>query len=428
MSMLQINANGLSTQTQTEIWEELMAKLQAIFGNSLNTDISSISGQFGRIMSELRAVDQQALLDVYRSFDPNGAYGTALDARAALTGSVRHGESFSTVEGLIEFAGVGAVANGDLILNVDQDTQWELINGPVTDGGGPYPEFVAATFEAVDPGPIYANAGTTWSVITISPNFTGFTNPVEDATPGEYTESDADFRRRRTIELFAQGQGPLSTINAIVSKVNTANGRVDTVRTYHNPNINPVDSDNIPFKAFNVVVETTPAIPPAGLQQDIFDAILSAMGAGGYAYGTGYMGFSTDTEGQMHPIAFDVISEVDVYLAVNVDLVAMGDPDGPVVPADQLQFATLIRDTCVATAASFKKIGRDVRELDYLGAIQNLILTGQISGVIGAQVQLSTVSKLGPYTPTSISIGIREKPDTDSGEISVALSGTVVIP
>ena len=430
MAVLELNSNGLKIGTQQELFDELMAKLQAIFGNSLNTTISSVSGQFGWIMSELRALDQQALLDVYRSFDPNGAKGVALDARAALTGSVRKGASNSTIEGLIEFGGAGTVNNGDLINNDDQDSQWEAINGPYTDTGGPYPEYIAAQFQAVDTGPLLANSGTTWSIITVSPNFDGFANAVEDATVGRNLETDPEFRVRRTIELFSPGQGPLDAINAIVSKVDTDNGRVDSVRTYHNPATNPVDANGIPFKAFNVVVETTATPPPAALQQDIWDAILTATGAGGEASATppGYHGTAVDNEGQTHNVAFDLVTDVDVYLAIEIETADMTGGDGPVIPEDALEMATVIQDAVVAAATtSFTIIGRDVKEIDYIGAIQNLILSGQLSGIDIIRVNLSSVAKVGPYTPDLLPITIREKMDLDHGEISVEINGVVVI-
>ena len=44
----------------------LMTKLQAVFGNSLNRMLPAMPDKF---VTELRALDQKALLDVYRSFD-----------------------------------------------------------------------------------------------------------------------------------------------------------------------------------------------------------------------------------------------------------------------------------------------------------------------------------------------------------------------
>lgn len=423
---LQLTANGLQTQTWDEIFAELGLLLQARFGNTLNTDVSSINGQYMRIVSELRAVDQQALLDVYRSFDPNSAVGTALAARCALTGTVRHGESYSTVEGELEFNAAGIVPNGTALQNDDTSTQWQTIDGPYTDTGGPYPETVAARWQAVEAGSATAPAGTAWSLVTPLAFLNGAANPSEDATLGALEETDAELRYRRTVELYSQGQGPLASIASVVSRVDTENGRVDTVRVYHNPNINPVDADGIPFKAFNVVLEVTPTPPSIGLQRDIFAAILSVLGAGGEAYGTDYTGTAVDYEGQHQIVAFDLVALVDVFLQIEISTSA----DELLVPLDPAQMATEIQSTVTAAAqdvAKYNKIGRDVREVDYVGAIVAAVVAGELGGIDVIDVSLSTTSKTGPYIADVVPLGIRERPDIDSGKVRVVIDGTVYI-
>ena len=54
---LALTPSGLSTQTQQEIVDELVAKLRATFGTNLNTSTSSIMGQLVNIVAELRSVD-----------------------------------------------------------------------------------------------------------------------------------------------------------------------------------------------------------------------------------------------------------------------------------------------------------------------------------------------------------------------------------
>lgn len=429
-SILELTENGLQTQTFDEQYAQLAEALQAVFGPTLNTDLSSGNGQYMRILSELLVVAQQELLATYRSFDPNGATGTALDARAALTGSVRRGASNSTVEGILTFNAAGVVPDGTGVQNDSTGTQWQTINGPYTDTGGPYPEQVPAQLQAVESGPLIATAGTTWSLITSLAFLDSFTNPVEDAVQGRNQETDAEFRRRRTIELFSLGQGPLSAIRGVVSKVDTANGRVDTVQVYHNPDTFPADADGIPFKAFNVVLECTPSPPPLALQQDIFDAIVTATGAGGEAYGTDYVGTADDIEGQPQPIAFDLVDNLDYFIQITLQTGPFLGGDGPVIPDDLAQMAEIVRTAVVEAGqdpATFNQIGRDIREIDYIGVIQDLILEGQISGVFTIDIDLSTTSKTGPFIPNYIPVGIRQRPDLDSGEVRVIIDGTTYI-
>ncbi len=402
---LELTSAGLLTQTQQEIADEIAAKIRATFGENTKTSADSIMGQIINILAELRAVDQQVLLAVYRSFDPNGAIGAALDRLLTLTGSTRLGALSSVVDGRAEFSGAGTLNDGDLINNDDNDTLWQLINGPVVAGGA---GFFAATFQAVETGPTLANSGTNWSIVTVVLNFVGFTNPTDDAELGRNQESDADAKVRRVVELFSQGTGPLATIRGAVSKVDGVIG----VNVYHNPTINPVDSDGIPFKAFNVVVQTQPSVPPAALQQLIFDAIFSATGAGGEAFGTDFTGTSVDTENVAHAIAFDVVTVEDIEL--EIDLVTSTSED-PITP----NIETVVADQIILVAQrDFEEVGRDVLALDFQGIVQQLQADGLISGVDDVIVRMS-IQPAGPAPVAKLSIGIREIADYDSGNLTV---------
>ena len=414
---LSLNSAGLQTQTQEEIRDELVAELQSTFGVNINTNTSSILGQLVNISAEFIARNQQALLAVYRSFDPNGAIGVSLDQRAALTGSIRNGATFSVVEGDLEFAGIGTINNGDLIQNTDNQTIWELVNGPFT-SVGPFPETISgAQFQAVDPGEVVANAGTAWALVTAVPGLSSFANPADDANLGSLQESDPDFRTRRNTELFARGQGPLAAITAVVSRVDG----VLSARTYHNPDVNPADADGIPFKALNVVVETQPSPPPAALQQSIFDAIWSVTGAGGESFAlpgaTAFSGIVVDSEGTPQPVEFNIVDNVDVF--ITVDLVT-GTSENAITPNIDAVVQQAILDRALS---SWSVVGRDVLSFDVIGTVNDLIQEGQISGVDQVRVQVSrTAQPPSPILTTAdqkVDIAIREKAEFDSVAIQV---------
>jgi hypothetical protein len=403
----QLTVSGLDTQTQAELVAELTAKLRATFGNNLNTSTESIMGQLVNIISEINGLNQQVLLAVYRAFDPNNALGVALDRLAALTGSIRNGETFSTVSGILTFSGVGTMVNGDLINNDDNSTEWQLIDGPHGPGPGVFP----ATFAAIVAGPTLANANTNWSAITVVPGLDGFTNPTDDANPGRVAQTDPDFRITRQNELFAQNIGGTLAIKGVVSKVDG----VVTVNVYHNPATAPTDADGIPFKAFNVVVETTPTVPPAALQQLIFDAIFSATGAGGEAFGTDFSGTATDAEGQPQPVAFDVITLKDIF--VNVTLSTAGTED---VISDNIKAVS--EAALLETAQTdFSEIGQNAIAFRFSGVISDLIASGEISGVTTVLVELSETALVGPFIDP-VPVGIRERPDYDSVNILVTVT------
>lgn len=408
----ELTPDGLSTQTQDEVFDETTAKLRATFGNNLNTATDSIMGQWVNIFSEFMALAQQQALSVWQSFDPNNAKGVSLDQRAALTGSIRDPVEFSSVAGNLLFAGPGTANNGDVLQNDDNQSQWEVTGGPYV-SAGPWPETIPATLQALDPGAVIANAGTNWSAVTAIPGIDTppFENPTDDANLGRLEESDPDFRTRRQVELYSQNIGGLLAISAVVSKVDG----VSDVRTYHNPATDPVDANGIPFKAFNVVVDTQPSPPGAALQQSIADAIFSALGVGGEAYGTDFNLVVVDAEGQPQPdIRFDMVSLKDVYAVITLDTTGTEEPISPnladVVEAQVLEVAN--RD--------FTGIGQDTLEYKVKGIVSDLAASGQISGVVTVTVQLSEVGLGGPFIDP-VPVGIRERADFDSANLSVVV-------
>lgn len=404
---LELTPDGLSTQTQAELVEELSTRLRSTFGTNLNTSVDSIMGQVVNIVSELNALNQQVLLATYRSFDPNSAIGVALDRLANLTGTVRKGATSSTVVGILTFSGIGTAVNGDLIHNDDNDTDWQLIDGPI----GPGPGAFAATFAAVPTGATIANAGTTWSLVTAVPGLDSFTNPADDANPGRDQEVDPDLRIRRQTELFSQNIGGLAAISAVISKVDD---RVLSARTYHNPATSPVDADGIPFKAFNLVVETNPVVPPADLITIIFDALLTVLGAGGEAFGTDHTGTVVDSEGTLQPVGFDVVALVDVFITIVLDTTGTEDP----VTAN---LAQVVADAVLEEAnASLNGLGADVLSFRINGIVSDLSKDGTITGVVTSDTTLSLISTAGPFIDP-VPISIRERADFDSVNILVTV-------
>jgi hypothetical protein len=407
---LALTPAGLSTQTQAEIVDELTAKIRATFGNNTNTSTASIMGQLVNIVAEFRALDQQILLAVYRRFDPNSAVGVALDALAALTGSVRKGATVSVVDVVFEFSGPGIVNDGDLFQNDDTSTQWVATGGPYTDTGGPYPEDVPGTLAAVDPGPLIANSPTAWSLITVNPALAGVTNPVDDANPGQLQETDVDFRLRRQIELFGGNVGGLAAIRAVVSRVDG----VTSVRVYHNPATPGFDADGIPFKAFNVVVETNPSPPGVPLQETIADSILNSLGAGGEAFGTDFPLTRSDSEGVLQPVAFDLIDVVDVFAKITVDTTGTEQ-------VISTNLAAVVAEAVLEKAQEdFSGIGQNQLGFQYSAIVSDLQESGEITGVVSVLVELSRVAIVGPFVDP-VEIGIRERPDFDAVNILVVV-------
>jgi hypothetical protein len=407
MTSLVLDADGLNVQTQQEITDERAAQLRDTFGVNIRTDAASLMGQLNNIDGELLALCHQALLALYRSIDPSGAIGRALDARLTLTGSARLGATFSVVDGVLTFSGAGTMNNGDQVEEDQAKTKWQLTDGPHT-AVGPFPEVIPAQFTAIEEGPAIALAGSSWNAVTIIANLDGFTNPSDDAEVGRERESDSDAKQRRITELFSQGSGPLAAIQSVVSRVDG----VVSVRVYHNVGLT-VDADGIPGKAFNVVCETNPTTPTATLEQAIYDAIWSAQGAGGEAFGTDFVGTTTDSEGVAQPIAFDTVDVDDIVL--EIDLVTSTSED-----AITANLAAVVATQILAVAqADHETPGRDVRALDYQGIVFDMLEAGTISGVDAVDVRMS-IDPAPVAAVAKLPISIRSKADFDSANLTVA--------
>jgi uncharacterized phage protein gp47/JayE len=397
---------GLLTETQAEARAALLARIRLAFGDDMDDATESINGQLVDILSEYMATYQQVTLDGHRAWDPAAARGVQLDQRSALTGSRRRAAYGSSVVLTLTFTSAGSVVDGNLVKLSSTGTEWAAVDGPYT-AAGPFPQDVQATFRSVDTGPVPALAGSAWEQVDFIAGLDDIQN-AEDAVLGAVVESDPDFRVRRQRELFATGQGPLSTITALVSRV----VGVVFARTYHNPATQPADADGIPFKAFNVVARTDPNPPSAELRQEIFDAIFKALGAGGQAYGTDEVGTSVDTEGKAHPVAFDLVADVQIELAINL---VTSTSEIAITP----NIEAIVKAHVLDVAKSrHEVIGRDVRMWDYTSAVGELVTSGQITGV--DQV-ISSGRRVGDalFTTGKRSIGIRQLPVFDSSRIVV---------
>jgi uncharacterized phage protein gp47/JayE len=269
------------------------------------------------------------------------------------------------------------------------------------------------TLSAVETGPIIANALTNWSLITANPSLDGFANPTDDANPGRDEETDPDFRVRRQTELYARNIGGLLAISGVVSKVDGVIG----VNTYHNPATPGTDTNGIPFKAFEVVVETNPTPPGAALRQSIADAVFSATGAGGQAFGIDYPSNTVvDVEGVAHTdIGFSLVSLMDVYAVVTLDTTGTEQAISP-------NLAAVVQQALLDNAqANFNDVGQNQLGFEWSGVVADLQESGEISGVTTVTVQLSRTGLGGPYSDP-LEIDIRERPDFDLGNISVVVT------
>lgn len=402
---MRLDSDGLTTETQEEIRDALNARLRSVFGATLSTAAEGLIGQIVNIVSETNALVQQAALAMYRSFDPAGALGRALDARMGLTGTTRQGETRSSVYGRLACDAPTTAPAGMLVRNDTDSSLWEISEATICGAG-----ITPATFVALDAGPLEAPAGTTWSLVSVVPHVTSFTNPALDAVRGRAAEQDGPARQRRLRELYAQGRGPVAAIEGAVSQVDG----VLYARCYDNPDVYPYDDNSIPFKAFCLVLETFPTIPTADLRQTIADAIWGVTGAGGQSMSIppDYVESVIDSEGREHVVTFDMVTAAQIV--IEVDLVTSTSEIATTPNVTDIVAAAILETALAEHAIT----GRDVLALDYQGVVSALLAAGTIRGVDAVAVRLA-ISPGAPTAVAKLDIGIRYKPAFDGSDITV---------
>lgn len=390
-----LDAAGLQIQTLEEVFAELVTRARAAFGANVNTTLQSVLGNLLRIHAEFETVDQELLLSVWQSFDPDLAEGVSLDRIAALTGSRRRG----AVQSLIlaaQFNGTPAtaIANGRRVRLVQTQSVWEVIGGPYVIGGG---GTVVGIVQAQVAGPVAALATGTagWQILDAVAGWASFQSNT-DAVVGRLAESDKSFRQRRLLELFRPATGPLAAIRAAVAAVEG----IDGVQVYQNLGLT-TDADGIPGKSFNVVVDGTTYV-----DQEVRDAIFSRMPPGADAYGTDVTGTSTDVEGGVQPVNFDEVDYIDVWLRATLTTSTSED----VYP---IEGDTAVEDAMLAYGAANNGIGRDVLPVAYVGAI----MAAAVPGIDAILVERSLDG--ASWSSAKLSIGIRERARFDSTRTSV---------
>lgn len=390
----QLTAAGLTIETLEDVFAALVARARTAYGDNVNTTLQSVLGNLLRIHAEFEAVDQELLLAVYQAFDPDLAEGVQLDRIAALVGARRRGALPSTIT-LAQFNGVAAtvIANGRRVRLEQTQSVWEVIGGPYIIGGG---GTVIGIVEAQLDGPTTALATGTagWTILDPVAGWVSFQSNA-DAVPGRLSESNHDFRQRRKTELFRAAVGPLGAIRAAVSAVEG----VTSAAVYQNTGLAP-DSNGIPGKAFNVVVDGTTYD-----DDEVRAAIWSRMPPGSEAWGD-ETGVIVDAEGTGQDVSFDRVELVPVWIRATLTTSTSEE----IYP---INGDTAIEDAILAYGVTGQPVGRDVIPLRYEG----VITTSGVTGIDDANVETSLDG--ASWSSAKLAIDIRQRAVLDSTRTTV---------
>lgn len=234
-----IDASGITIQSFEEIYAELVAGYQAIYGVDINLNQESPDGQRVAIEAKSRADMQAFGLWIANNFDPDFARGIFQAKIAKLSGIFPRPATRSFWDLSITTTRILTLPTGYQISD-DLGQLWEL-PAPVT-----LPIGVSAiTFQATDFGSVTGLVGAVFTPVTVVLGVTGFTAAV-DAEPGKDEETDEEFVQKRNLSL----ENPaFSTTNSLAARLLNTAGVTDA-RVYDNDSdvydpINDLDAHSI---------------------------------------------------------------------------------------------------------------------------------------------------------------------------------------
>lgn len=385
MTTYGVTSSGFVTKTFDVLKQELDADILSTFGASFDVTPQSVAGQLNGIMAERLSQLWDLAAAIYASFSPNDATGAALDALAAITGTVRDPPRRSLVTVTATGVNGTVIQVGKVFKTADTGARFQVKTAATIASGT-----AAVECESVEYGPIAASSGTLTEIETAIAGLASVTNAL-DADLGATGEADSALRFRRETELHSSGNAAL---DAIAARVRAVDG-VTSVKVFENDTY-ITDVNGLPPKSFEVVVI-------GGLDADIADAILSVKPAGIYAHGDINL-FPEDSEGSIHEVRFSRPTEVNIYFIATLEY----DPE--TYPSDG---DTQVENAILAWGTSSYGLGRDVKAS---------ALAAQAFTISGVRSCVVTVGTAPAPVGTSVAIGTQQLAAFDSSRGSVSSS------
>lgn len=336
-----VDSTGLHLQALADIVTELENGFIAIYGASINLDPSSPDGQMIALFAQAQIDILDVIADVYSSFSPSAAVGSALDQRCAINGLVRQGATRTQVNVNIETDRtvilVGETANAGTPFTVSDtgSNQFYLVDSTTINAGTTEKRFIA-----VEPGAIEI----TYTGPTGGTGPSGSVNKIETLTLGVISalnsglavvrgvdeESDAALRLRRAQSVAIPSMGYLEGLRGALRAVD---GVSDAI-VYEN-NTSTTDGDGIPGHSIWAVVE-------GGTSADIAEVIHIKR-----PVGVGMVGAVTVeiTQDNSYPIdiQFDRPTDVDLEILLTVtSLTDAYDPADDIAAMKQFIFDNIV--------------------------------------------------------------------------------------
>lgn len=390
-----LTPDGFVAKTLEEIEASMVQQQRDHIDPAIDTSQFGLIGQLNGIMaSEIASVWELAEA-VNDAQDPAKATGAQQDALYSITGPPREDARVSVVVADCTLEPGTSIAVGEAIASVAGNPDSRFANAELLVNATGAVVVVSARFEALEPGPLVANANTLTVRDTLPVGWTAVNNPL-DADPGADIESDAAYRHRREDELAGQGGGTLDGIRADLLKLETvmAVGMIE--------NVDSVEVNGVPPKSFVAIVRSTPL---ANDEQTIAETIWAVKPAGIQAFGD-VERTVVDVEGNPHVIGFARATDKDVYIALRLTT-------GPEYIGHDALKAAIVASAETPGTAGYLDVGVDV----YAG--QYVTVAMQQKGVLNAECRVSfAIADYDSGVP-SLVIAANETGAVDTSRISI---------
>lgn len=316
-----IDGTGINILTLTQIITNIIngtvdvPGLVQIYGSDINTDSNTPDGEWVNIFALSSEDIQQLCVQIYNSFDPTQAVGTALDSLCQLNSS-----SLTRKGGIYTQVVVNVVCSATFNLNgLDNSSPFTI-----SDSNGNLFYLINSTtvsattnalnFQSAQIGFIQVLPNTLNVPVTIIAGVTSVNNPSSPYQIGSNQETDSQLRIRRTQSTAIPSQGfneslygGLLQIDGLVAATVYENTTTVTALSV------------VPAHSIWVICE-------GGSDSDISEAIYKYRNAGCGMYGSTTVSI-TQKDGSTFNVSFSLSQDQSLYLSLTVSSLSGGTID-----------------------------------------------------------------------------------------------------
>ncbi|MCP9318899.1 baseplate J/gp47 family protein [Acetobacter persici] len=207
-----LDATGFIMPEEADMLTGVLADINAAFGNTLTTDLSTPQGQLAMSLTAILGDAYDQFLALANGVDPARAEGRMQDAIGRIYFMSRLPATPTTVTCVCTGAAGTVIPQGSLI--TDQSGNSYTANTTLTlDGTGT----AQGLFTCTSAGEVVCPAGSVRISQSVA-GWSGVNNPVAGVT-GRAVESRTEFEARRKTSVAANAIGPLDAISAAVQAV-----------------------------------------------------------------------------------------------------------------------------------------------------------------------------------------------------------------